>query len=88
MQISPIPTLDPEINETRTATANIVSHYIIPNEDRLRDYRSPGTQPRRRWLRVKRMNVLKIWSAIMSHEKNIDPTLQTGGLAKLGKAAA
>ncbi len=43
MQIAPIPTLDPEINETRAATANIVTHYIIPNEDRLRDGRDPGT---------------------------------------------
>lgn len=35
MQIAPIPDLDPEINEVRTATANIVNHYIIPNEERL-----------------------------------------------------
>lgn len=40
MQIAPIPDLDPEINEIRTATANIVNHYIIPNEERL-DYRNP-----------------------------------------------
>ena len=35
MQIAPIPDLDPEINEVRTATANIVNRYIIPNEERL-----------------------------------------------------
>jgi len=35
LQIAPIPDLDPEINEVRTATANIVNHYIIPNEERL-----------------------------------------------------
>jgi acyl-CoA dehydrogenase len=40
MQVAPIPDLDPEINETRQATANIVNRYIIPNEDRLRDYGS------------------------------------------------
>jgi acyl-CoA dehydrogenase len=44
MQVAPIPDLDPEINETRLATANIVNHYIIPNEDRLANYRDPSTQ--------------------------------------------
>lgn len=33
MEISPVPTLDPEINDVRMATANIVNRYIIPNED-------------------------------------------------------
>ncbi len=40
MQVAPIPDLDPEINDIRTATANIVNRYIIPNEERL-DYRNP-----------------------------------------------
>lgn len=44
MQVAPIPDLDPEINETRVATANVVNRYIIPNEDRLADYRDPSTQ--------------------------------------------
>ena len=35
MQVAPIPGLDPEINEVRTGTANIVNRYIIPNEERL-----------------------------------------------------
>jgi acyl-CoA dehydrogenase len=48
MQISPVPTLDPEINETRAATANIVNRYIIPNEDKLGDYRNPESQQLRR----------------------------------------
>ncbi|MGE5596367.1 MAG: acyl-CoA dehydrogenase family protein [Hyphomicrobiales bacterium] len=41
MQIAPIPDLDPEINEVRLATANIVNRYIIPNEDRLGDWGNP-----------------------------------------------
>ena len=44
MQIAPIPTLDPEINQVREGTANIVNRYIIPNEERLGDYRSPESQ--------------------------------------------
>ena len=40
MQIAPIPDLDPEINETRIATANIVNRYIIPNEERLAQWGS------------------------------------------------
>ncbi len=44
MQVAPIPGLDPEINDVRLATANIVNRYIIPNEDRLRDWSSPETQ--------------------------------------------
>jgi len=44
MQVSPVPTLDPETNRIREATANIVNRYIIPNEDRLGDYRNPETQ--------------------------------------------
>ncbi len=44
MQVAPIPDLDPEINDVRTATANIVNRYIIPNEEKLADYRSPETQ--------------------------------------------
>ncbi|HEY4669053.1 MAG TPA: acyl-CoA dehydrogenase family protein [Tepidiformaceae bacterium] len=40
MQVAPIPDLDPEINDIRTATANILNRYIIPNEERL-DYRHP-----------------------------------------------
>lgn len=44
MQVAPIPDLDPEINDNRLATANIVNHYIIPNEDRLANYRDPSTQ--------------------------------------------
>lgn len=44
MEIAPIPTLDPEINQVREATANIVNRYIIPNEERLGDYRNPDTQ--------------------------------------------
>jgi acyl-CoA dehydrogenase len=35
MQVAPIPGLDPEINDVRTGTANIVNRYIIPNEERL-----------------------------------------------------
>lgn len=35
MQIAPIPDLDPEINDVRIATANIVNRFIIPNEERL-----------------------------------------------------
>ncbi len=35
MEIAAIPDLDPEINEVRAATANIVNHYIIPNEENL-----------------------------------------------------
>lgn len=41
MQVAPIPDLDPEINDVRLATANIVNHYIIPNEERLGEYESP-----------------------------------------------
>ena len=40
MQVAPIPDLDPEINELRLATANIVNRYVIPNEDRLGDWES------------------------------------------------
>ena len=43
MQVAPIPDLDPEINETRLATANIVNHYIIPNEDKLGSWRDGST---------------------------------------------
>lgn len=43
LSIAPIPSLDPEINEIRQGTANIVSHYIIPNEERL-DYRHPDRE--------------------------------------------
>ena len=32
MQISPIPTLDPEVNDIRLRTADIVTQQIIPNE--------------------------------------------------------
>ncbi len=32
MQISPIPTLDPEVNDIRLRTADIVTRQIIPNE--------------------------------------------------------
>jgi acyl-CoA dehydrogenase len=35
MQIAPIPDLDPEINQIREATANVVTRYIVPNEDLL-----------------------------------------------------
>ena len=48
MQIAPIPDLDPEVNDVREATANIVNRYIIPNEGRLADYRNPDTQALRR----------------------------------------
>jgi acyl-CoA dehydrogenase len=44
MQVAPIPDLDPEINDVRIATANIVNRYIIPNEEKLADYRAPETQ--------------------------------------------
>jgi len=44
MQVAPIPDLDPEINEVREGTANIVNRYIIPNEDRLRDWGNPEVQ--------------------------------------------
>jgi len=44
MQVAPIPDLDPEINDVRLATANIVNHYIIPNEGNLANYRDPSTQ--------------------------------------------
>jgi acyl-CoA dehydrogenase len=44
MQVAPIPDLDPEINDTRQATANILNRYIIPNEDRLADWRNPEVQ--------------------------------------------
>ena len=59
MQISPIPTLDPEINDTREATANIVTRYIIPNEERLGDYRSTDSQNLRREIQenVKKANL-------------------------------
>jgi len=42
MQVAPIPGLDSEINDVRLATANIVTRYVIPNEDRLGDWESPG----------------------------------------------
>jgi acyl-CoA dehydrogenase len=35
VQVAPIANLDPEINDLRIATANIVNRYIIPNEERL-----------------------------------------------------
>ncbi len=41
MQVAPIPDLDPEINDVRLATANIVSQYIIPKEDVLGDWNNP-----------------------------------------------
>ncbi|MCZ2110596.1 MAG: acyl-CoA dehydrogenase family protein [Dehalococcoidia bacterium] len=44
MQVAPIPDLDPEINAVREGTANIVNRYIIPNEDRLRDWGNPDVQ--------------------------------------------
>ena len=44
MQVAPIPDLDPEINETRQSTANILNRYIIPNEDKLGDWRNPEVQ--------------------------------------------
>jgi acyl-CoA dehydrogenase len=44
VQIAPIPDLDPEINQVREATANIVNRYIIPNEDRLSEYMTPDTR--------------------------------------------
>ncbi|MDZ7727820.1 MAG: acyl-CoA dehydrogenase family protein [Dehalococcoidia bacterium] len=36
MSISPIPSLDPEVNDIRLRTAEIVTNDIIPNEHRLR----------------------------------------------------
>jgi acyl-CoA dehydrogenase len=44
VQISAIPDLDPEINDIRLATANVVNRYIIPNEERLSDYASEDAQ--------------------------------------------
>ncbi len=38
LTISPIPTVDPEINEIRRKTAEIVTGHIIPNENRLRTW--------------------------------------------------
>ncbi|MCC6382473.1 MAG: acyl-CoA dehydrogenase family protein [Dehalococcoidia bacterium] len=35
MQVAPIPALDPDINDVRLATANVVNRYVIPNEERL-----------------------------------------------------
>ena len=45
MQVAPIPDLDPEINDTRLATANIVNHYIIPNEGKLGELPRPRRLP-------------------------------------------
>jgi acyl-CoA dehydrogenase len=44
MQIAPIPSLDPEVNDIRLKTAAIVADDIIPNEDKLR---LPGEESRR-----------------------------------------
>ena len=41
MQVAPIPDLDPEINDVRLATANIVNHYVIPNEGKLAQWDDP-----------------------------------------------
>ena len=35
MNVKPIPTLDPRINEIRELTARIINHDILPNENKL-----------------------------------------------------
>ena len=49
MNVKPIPTLDPRINEIRTLTAQIVNRDILPNERKLWDgYRDGATDEERR----------------------------------------
>ena len=43
MNVKPVPTLDPRINEIRTLTARIVNEHILPNERKLWVVRSSGT---------------------------------------------
>ena len=55
MNVKPIPTLDPRINEIRALTAQIVNHDILPNESKLwaawRDQHAPTATAQGRELR-------------------------------------
>ena len=50
MNVRPIPSLDPRINEIRLATAEIVNQHIIPNETKLwaAFRRGPDAEPAER----------------------------------------
>src|ERR1700691_11135 len=49
MNVKPIPTLNPRINEIRALTAKIVNQDILPNEKKLwAGYREGGTDEERR----------------------------------------
>ena len=48
MNVKPIPTLDPRINEIRTLTAQIVNREILPNERKLWGARSEGATEEQR----------------------------------------
>jgi acyl-CoA dehydrogenase len=67
MQIAPIPTLDPEVNATRAATADIVTNHIIPNENRLGDYRNPETMSLRREIQD-RVKAAGLWAPHLPKE--------------------
>src|SRR5215475_7757767 len=55
MNVKPIPTLDPRINEIRGLTAQIVNREILPNELKLwTGYRDGSTDPERREARALR----------------------------------
>ena len=48
MNVKPIPTLDPRINEIRALTAKIVNQDILPNEKKLwAGWRETSTQEER-----------------------------------------
>ena len=58
MNVKPIPTLDPRINEIRALTAQIVNHDILPNEKKLwAGWRDGATDEDRRSSRALRESI-------------------------------
>jgi acyl-CoA dehydrogenase len=58
MNVKPIPTLDPRINDIRVLTAKILNHDILPNEKKLwAGWRDGATEEERRSSRELRESV-------------------------------
>ncbi len=58
MNVKPIPTLDPRVNEIRALTAKIVNQDILPNEKKLwAGWRDGGTDEDRRSSRELRESI-------------------------------
>jgi len=58
MNVKPIPTLNPRINEIRGLTAKIVNHDILPNEKKLwAGWRDNSTEEERRSSRELRESI-------------------------------